>query len=97
MPIYKNGSVEIYYEEAGRGFPLLVIPGGGLNARIPYLSTRTPFNPMDVLSDEYQCIAMDIRELSLNLGDGMPAQAAAVLVWLSSLATTSSPSANFTP
>ena len=61
MPIFKNDSVQIYYEEAGSGFPLLVIPGGGLNARIPYLSTRTPFNPMEVLRDEYHCIAMDIR------------------------------------
>jgi pimeloyl-ACP methyl ester carboxylesterase len=61
MPIFKNGPVEIYYEEAGRGFPLLVVPGGGLNARIPYLSSRTPFNPMEALSDEYHCIAMDIR------------------------------------
>ena len=50
MPIYKRGSVQIHYEEAGSGFPLLVIPGGGLNATIPYLSERTPFNPMTVLS-----------------------------------------------
>ena len=61
MPIYKRGSVEIYYEEAGSGFPLLVIPGGGLNAAIPYLSERTPFNPMTVLSDEFRCITMDLR------------------------------------
>lgn len=61
MAIYKRGSVEIYYEEAGSGFPLLVIPGGGLNAAIPYLSERTPFNPMTVLSDEYRCITMDLR------------------------------------
>ena len=46
MPIYKRGSVQIHYEEAGSGFPLLVIPGGGLNATISYLSERTPFNPM---------------------------------------------------
>jgi hypothetical protein len=30
MPIYKRGSVQIHYEEAGSGFPLLVIPGGGV-------------------------------------------------------------------
>ena len=36
-------------------------------------------------------------ELWLNLGDGMPDQAAAILAWRSSVATTSSPSANFTP
>lgn len=46
MPIYKRGSVQIHYEEAGSGFPLLVIPGGGLNATINYLTERTPFNPM---------------------------------------------------
>jgi pimeloyl-ACP methyl ester carboxylesterase len=61
MPIYKRGSVEIYYEEAGSGPPLLVIPGGGLNATIGYLSERTPFNPMTALSDEYRCITMDLR------------------------------------
>lgn len=61
MPIYENGSVKIHYEEAGSGFPLLVIPGGGLNATIGYLSERTPFNPMDVLADEYHCITMDLR------------------------------------
>ncbi len=61
MPVYKRGSVEIYYEEAGSGPPLLVIPGGGLNATIGYLSTRTPFNPMTVLNDEFRCITMDLR------------------------------------
>jgi pimeloyl-ACP methyl ester carboxylesterase len=61
MPTYARGPVEIYYEEAGAGFPLLVIPGGGLNATIGYLSERTPFNPMHVLSDEYRCITMDLR------------------------------------
>lgn len=61
MSIYKNGDVEIYYEEAGSGFPLLVIPGGGLNAAIPYLSERTAFNPMEVLNDEYHCVTSDLR------------------------------------
>jgi pimeloyl-ACP methyl ester carboxylesterase len=61
MPTYENGPVRIHYEEAGSGFPLLVIPGGGLNAAIPYLSERVPFNPMEVLSDTYHCITMDLR------------------------------------
>lgn len=61
MPTYKRGSVEIHYEEAGSGFPLLIIPGGGLNATIGYLSERTPFNPMTALSDEFHCITMDLR------------------------------------
>src|SRR5262245_32871513 len=30
MPFYEKGDVRIHYEEVGAGFPLLVIPGGGL-------------------------------------------------------------------
>jgi hypothetical protein len=30
VPFYERGQVRIHYEEAGSGFPLLVIPGGGL-------------------------------------------------------------------
>ena len=36
-------------------------------------------------------------ELLLNLGDGVPDQAAAVWAWRSPVAATSSPSVNFTP
>ena len=28
MPFYEKGDVRIYYEEAGSGFSLLLIPGG---------------------------------------------------------------------
>src|SRR5213596_3675970 len=34
MPFYERGPVRIHYEEVGSGFPLLVIPGGGLNGNI---------------------------------------------------------------
>ena len=34
MPFFEKGAVRIRYEEAGSGFPLLVIPGGGLNSTI---------------------------------------------------------------
>ena len=61
MPFYEKGPVCIHYEEAGSGFPLLVIPGGGLNATIGYLTTNVPFNPMVEFSDEFRCIAMDLR------------------------------------
>ena len=70
MPTYKRGSVHIHYEETGSGFPLLVIPGGGLNATISYLSERTPFNPMNVLSDEYRCITMDLRNANGGRSSG---------------------------
>ena len=59
MPIYENGPVKIHYEEAGAGFPLLVIPGGGLNATIAGLATHA-FNPMEEFSDAFRC--MELRE-----------------------------------
>jgi len=34
MPLYERGNVCIHYEEAGSDFPLLVIPGGGLNSTV---------------------------------------------------------------
>ena len=40
MPLYERGDVCIHYEEAGAGFPLLVIPGGGLNSTIAGVAAR---------------------------------------------------------
>ena len=34
MAFYERGDVRIAYEEAGKGFPLLIISGGGLNSTI---------------------------------------------------------------
>ena len=39
MPLYEKGDVRIHYEEVGAGFPLLVIPGGGLNSTVAGLAT----------------------------------------------------------
>ena len=62
MSFCERGAVRIRYEEAGSGFPLLVIPGGGLNATIAGLSgAMSPFNPMEEFKDEYRCIASDLR------------------------------------
>jgi hypothetical protein len=46
MAFDEKGDVRIHYEEAGSGFPLLVIPGGGLNSTVAGLATH-PFNPFD--------------------------------------------------
>ncbi|HKU94746.1 MAG TPA: alpha/beta hydrolase [Vineibacter sp.] len=61
MPFYERGDVRIRYEEAGSGFPLLIIPGGGLNSTIAGLEGTHPFNPMKELGDRYRCIAADLR------------------------------------
>ena len=60
MPFYERGDTRIHYEEAGSGFPLMVIPGGGLTSTVAGLATH-PFNPLEALSDEYRVIAADLR------------------------------------
>ena len=45
MSFYEKGPVRIRYEEAGSGFPLLLIAGGGLNSTISGLTN--PFNPIE--------------------------------------------------
>ena len=69
MPIFKNGSVKIHYEEAGSGFPLLVLPGGGLNATIAGLSNHA-FNPFSEFSDTYRVIALDLRNANGGQTEG---------------------------
>jgi pimeloyl-ACP methyl ester carboxylesterase len=55
MSFYEKGPVRIHYEEAGSGFPLLVIAGGGLNSTIAGLATH-PFDPFNEFKGEYRCI-----------------------------------------
>ena len=61
MPFYERDSVSIHYEEAGSGFPLLIIPGGGLNSSLSSLETSVPFNPMERYIDDFHCISADLR------------------------------------
>lgn len=70
MPLYENGPVSIHYEEAGSGFPLLIIPGGGLNGTISNLAEGCPFNPMEEFSDEYRCITLDQRNANGGRSSG---------------------------
>ena len=61
MPFYEKGDVRIHYEEAGSGFPLLLIAGGGLNSTIAFFAGNAPFNAIDEFKNEYRCITMDLR------------------------------------
>ena len=58
---YEKGSVRIYYEEAGAGFPLMLIPGGGLNSTIAFFKGNSPFNAVEEYKGQYRCITADLR------------------------------------
>src|SRR5205085_2176091 len=49
---YERGPVRIYYEEIGSGFPLLLIPGGGLNSTIAALAQPVGWRP-EMLDPKY--------------------------------------------
>src|SRR5260370_32628146 len=61
MSFYEIGPVRIHFEEAGSGFPLLLIPGGGLNSAISNFTGNSPFNPIEELKAEPHCITADLR------------------------------------
>jgi pimeloyl-ACP methyl ester carboxylesterase len=59
---YQKGNVRIRYEETGSGFPLLLIPGGGLNgSTIAGIRAGSPFNTLEAFKGEFRCIYADLR------------------------------------
>ena len=66
---YEKGPVRIRYEEAGSGFPLLLIAGGGLNSVMAGLP-RSPFNPIEEFKGEYRCIYADLRNANPGESSG---------------------------
>jgi hypothetical protein len=70
MPIYEKGEVRIRYEEMGAGFPLLIMPGGGLNSVVSYFTGVAPFNAMEAFKDQYRCITMDLRNAKEGQSSG---------------------------
>ena len=70
MSVYERGPVRINYTEAGSGFPLLLIAGGGLNSTIASLAS--PFDPFPEFKGEYRCIAADLRNANGGQSTGPP-------------------------
>ena len=59
---YQKGNVRIHYEEAGTGFPLLVIAGGGMNgSTIGNVKGGNPFNTIEAFKDQFRVIYSDLR------------------------------------
>jgi pimeloyl-ACP methyl ester carboxylesterase len=70
MSFYEKGPIRIRYEEAGSGFPLLLIAGGGLNSTISNLTSTAPFNPIEEFKGEFRCIASDLRNANGGQSSG---------------------------
>ena len=70
MPFYEKGNIRIHYQEAGSGFPLLIIPGGGLKSSMSELTGKAPFNPMEEFKGEYRCITSDLRNSNVGQSSG---------------------------
>jgi pimeloyl-ACP methyl ester carboxylesterase len=70
MSFYERGPVRIHYQEFGSGFPLLLIPGGGLNSTIAGLARGGPFNAIEEFKGEYRCIVSDLRNANGGQSSG---------------------------
>src|SRR2546428_11680243 len=60
MPLFKRDDIQLYYEEHGAGFPVLLIAPGGMRSAASFWE-RTPWNPIEQLASQYRVIAMDQR------------------------------------
>jgi pimeloyl-ACP methyl ester carboxylesterase len=71
MGTFEKGAVRIHFEEAGSGFPLLLIAGGGLNSTISGLSgSYPPFDAIEQFKGEYRCVAFDLRNANAGQSTG---------------------------
>jgi pimeloyl-ACP methyl ester carboxylesterase len=61
LPTFRNGDVELYYEEQGTGFPILLIAPGGMKSTISFWEAAMPWNLVEQLSAEHRVITMDQR------------------------------------
>jgi pimeloyl-ACP methyl ester carboxylesterase len=65
---YQKGPVRIHYQDSGKGFPLLLIAGGGLNSAISGL--KNPFDCFGEFQGEYRCVAADLRNANTGQSSG---------------------------
>ena len=74
MPVLKLKDAEIYYEEFGSGFPILLFAPGGMRSRIEMWHAPSDGPPRvwsdwtEVLAQRYRVIAMDQRNAGRSLG-----------------------------
>jgi pimeloyl-ACP methyl ester carboxylesterase len=71
MSIFAHDDVQLYYEEYGAGFPVLLIAPGGMRSSVPFWD-KTPWNPIQQLSTTYRVIAMDQRNAGRSVAPIRP-------------------------
>ena len=83
MPTIQHGGASIYYEESGRGFPILTFAPAGLQSTIEVWSRpAAPVNPITEFSADFRVIVMDQRNAGgrsrgpISASDGWPTYAA---------------------
>jgi pimeloyl-ACP methyl ester carboxylesterase len=67
MPFFRRGDVVIHYEQHGSGFPLLLLPPGGMNATIDSWSGSF-INPIQIFKDEFRVVVLDQRNAGESSG-----------------------------
>src|SRR5262249_38677812 len=80
MPVMTTGDVEIYYEEHGRGVPVLCFAPGSLRSHIDYWHcspkepTKPPafLDPTVDLAGDFRVVAMDQRNARRRARAGPP-------------------------
>ena len=67
---FDQGPVRTHYEDqGGTGFPLLCIPGGGLNSVLASLHNG-PFDPFKEFAPGFRCISQDLRNANAGQSSG---------------------------
>jgi pimeloyl-ACP methyl ester carboxylesterase len=62
MPSFRHRDATIYYEESGRGFPILTFAPAGLQSTIEVWSRpAAPINPITEFAGRFRVIALDQR------------------------------------
>ena len=73
MPSFEHHGARIYYEEFGRGFPILTFAPAGLQSTIAVWSQPSaPINPTTEFADKFRVIAMDQRNAAANRAPRSP-------------------------
>jgi pimeloyl-ACP methyl ester carboxylesterase len=67
MPLFQKDATSIYYEIRGTGFPLLLLPPGGMRAGIDFWQ-RTAFAAPEIFAQDFRVIALDERHSGRSSG-----------------------------